>query len=589
MRTSLAWLGVSVLLSIIAPFPALAQSNPFAGSWNGTITEQDTSTCTCTGTACASAPQGFTCNLVIPWAGKVDAQGNVTIATQAATATCTPGTTETVGAQTRAVGQLNSNGLLTIPGFSDASGSCQPETIQFSLSPANVTGHGACNSTNTSSITLPSGGSFTVTCTDADAWSYTGSLSAAAPTPPFQMQVSSSITTTTANATAQVQPPSQLVGTTASIYVFAHARQSALGKSAPKNMSTGLDPAPVRDADGAGPDPCVLAQLNANGQLVGASASSLQAFTTGVINSQTQSVTILNNVSTPSVAGASFYVGFGTTSSAMLSSGLYEGAVSVQGANGCSAALLTGAAPNAPGALSGLWWNPNESGWGVSFSQRRNVVFAAWYTYDASGNPKWYVASDCAMPSGSTGTTGTCNGSLYEVSGPTFFGAPFNPSLVHVATAGTLQVSFQDANTASMSYTVAGQSRTVPIVRQVFQNGTTPPAVDYTDLWWNASESGWGLVATQQYGVMFLAWFVYDANGKPAWYVATDCTVVGSGCSGTLYQTSGPPFGPTFNPAAVHATAVGTIGLAFTDANNAQLTYTVNGVSATKTITRQLF
>jgi hypothetical protein len=92
-----------------------------------------------------------------------------------------------------------------------------------------------------------------------------------------------------------------------------------------------------------------------------------------------------------------------------------------------------------PAALSGLWWNANESGWGIHFTQRGNNVFAAWYTYDASGNPKWYV-STCAMPS-TTGTSGTCNGTLYEVNGPTFFGGAFDPARVFSYRLGAVKWS----------------------------------------------------------------------------------------------------------------------------------------------------
>ncbi len=246
-------------------------------------------------------------------------------------------------------------------------------------------------------------------------------------------------------------------------------------------------------------------------------------------------------------------------------------------------------ASDAPGALSGLWWNASESGWGIDFTQRRNIVFAAWFTYDASGNPKWYVASSCMMPAGTTGSTGTCNGSLYEVNGPTFFGTAFNPSLVNVVTSGTLQVSFQNADAATMTYTVAGQTRTVAITRQAVGTGTASLSVDYTDLWWNPNESGWGMAIAQQSGNMFLAWYVYDSAGKATWYVASNCAVSGSGCSGTLYGTKGPAFGPTFDPSQVQVFPAGTVSLDFTDANNGTLSYTVNGVSASKTITRQLF
>ena len=238
-----------------------------------------------------------------------------------------------------------------------------------------------------------------------------------------------------------------------------------------------------------------------------------------------------------------------------------------------------------PGALTGLWWNANESGWGIHFTQRGSNIFAAWYTYDTTGNPKWYVASNCT---GATGASGTCSGALYEVNGPAFFGATFNPNAVNVVTAGSLQVNFQNTNSASMTYTVGTQSRTVAIVRQPLGTGAIP-GLDYTDPWWNPSESGWGLAIAQQAANMFLAWYVYDNNGKPVWYVASNCTVSGNGCTGTLYRTTGPPSGPTFNPALVQVITVGTVSLAFTDANNGTLTYTVNGVSGSKAITRQLF
>jgi carbohydrate-selective porin OprB len=44
-----------------------------------------------------------------------------------------------------------------------------------------------------------------------------------------------------------------------------------------------------------------------------------------------------------------------------------------------------------------------------------------------------------------------------------------------------------------------------------------------------------------------------------------------------------------FDPNAAQATAAGTITVTFTDANNAVLSYTVGGVTATKNVTRQLF
>ena len=403
-----------------------------------------------------------------------------------------------------------------------------------------------------------------------------------APPPLFPMTVQASVTPTVANANATIQPRAQDVGTSQSVFVFAHA---------PSNLVSGT--VPVKRASAASPDDgaivCVLAQVDANGHLTAVSASTMQALLTGVLSSQGQAVSILNNVSTPNVAGATVYVGYGSSAAAMLSSGVYQDALSVPGTVQCTASLANAPAPNAPAALSGLWWNAAESGWGIHFTQRGVNLFAAWYTYDAQGNPKWYVAPNCAFASGNA-VSGNCASPLYEVAANAFFGHDFDPLNVHATQVGTLQLAFQNTNAASMSYTIGTQGRTVAIVRQPFAVAqTSPPAVDYTDLWFNPNESGWGMAMAQQFGNVFLAWYVYDATGKPFWYVAPSCTVNGSSCSGTLYRTTGPAFGPPLDPTKVQAFAVGSALVSFVDANNAVLSFTVDGVTATKTITRQLF
>jgi hypothetical protein len=60
--------------------------------------------------------------------------------------------------------------------------------------------------------------------------------------------------------------------------------------------------------------------------------------------------------------------------------------------------------------------------------------------------------------------------------------------------------------------------------------------------------------------------------------------------SGTLYRTTGPAFNAVpFNPTAAMGTAVGTATLSFSDGNNASFAHTVNGISQTKAITREVF
>jgi len=359
------------------------------------------------------------------------------------------------------------------------------------------------------------------------------------------------------------------------LYVFAYAPSTLLKRTGAKDS----------------PAPCQLAQLLPSGDLGQATASTLQSVVGNVVTSNAQAVSVLNNVSSSQVAGATLCVGTGATSAAAVAAGNSVCVATVPPATDAGPVCLppgATAAANPPAALSGLWWNPGESGWGIDFTQRGSNVFAAWYTYDTSGNPKWYVASNCTMAAAGL-SSGACSGTLYEVNGPTFFGTAFNTSAVHVATAGSLQVAFADANNATMSYTVAGQTRTVAIVREPLAAGTTPPAVDYTDLWWNPAESGWGLTIAQQFNVIFVAWYVYDSSGKPVWLVVPNCPVIGTGCTGALYRTTGPPFGPTFDTMRVHASVAGTATLDFSDPNNGTLTYTVDGVAGSKSITRELF
>ena len=390
--------------------------------------------------------------------------------------------------------------------------------------------------------------------------------------PAFLLVASGAVSSKVVTVDADVQFRPEDVGRP--IYIFAYAPSTLFGKGA-------------KD----GPSPCVLAQLSGSGGLQQVSASNLQSYASSVLSSRSQAVSLLSNVSANRVPGTTFCLGTGASAAQALSAGNHQCAATVPGDKVCPPLASMPANANGPGTLSGLWWNANESGWGIHFTQRRDIVFAAWFTYDGSGNPKWYVASNCTMAAGSTAAAGRCNGTLYEAAGSGFFGTTFNSSAVTASTVGALQVTFQDANAAVMTYSMNGQGRTVPITRQQFQSGSAVPPIDYTDLWWNPSESGWGLAVTQQFGVMFIAWFVYDSAGKPIWYAASNCAVSATqdGCTGVLYRATGPAFSTSFDSAQLRVFTAGTVTLTFSDTNNGTLRYTVDGVTSSKAITRQLF
>lgn len=122
------------------------------------------------------------------------------------------------------------------------------------------------------------------------------------------------------------------------------------------------------------------------------------------------------------------------------------------------------------------------------------------------------------------------------------------------------------------------------------------PLTDYSGMWWNPGESGWGLSLHQSAThVMFGAWFVYGASGAPEWFTLQGGQWLDSTTwRATVYRTTGPFFaGPDFDPRLVLVQAAGTATLDFAqrpgEEDRARFSYTVNGASATKTIQRMRF
>jgi uncharacterized membrane protein len=123
--------------------------------------------------------------------------------------------------------------------------------------------------------------------------------------------------------------------------------------------------------------------------------------------------------------------------------------------------------------------------------------------------------------------------------------------------------------------------------------GTSSTTPNYEGLWWNSpagSESGWGINFAHQGDVIFATWFTYDLNGK-AWWLSMIADKTADGVyAGSLVQTHGPAFSAVpFSPSAVTASTVGSGTLTFTDDNTGTFAYTVNGISQSKPITREVF
>ena len=120
-------------------------------------------------------------------------------------------------------------------------------------------------------------------------------------------------------------------------------------------------------------------------------------------------------------------------------------------------AALSAQAQSTPAAnFTDMWWNPAESGWGISFTQHAatNQVFAVWYTYDpreqgAGGQdkPLWIV-----MPGGTWTSPNTITGTAYVATGVPFNQGGSNPRNNPV---GSFTFTFSNASNGVFSYNIA--------------------------------------------------------------------------------------------------------------------------------------
>jgi hypothetical protein len=256
----------------------------------------------------------------------------------------------------------------------------------------------------------------------------------------------------------------------------------------------------------------------------------------------------------------------------------------------------------------GLWFNPAESGWGINFAHQGDLIFASWFTYDLTGKGTWLVMTAAKT----TGTT--YSGQLFQGTGPAYDAVPFPPlgspgGAVVGGLGGTGTVTFSDANNATFSYTVAGITQTKTITRELLGAAAAPVCVfgaqanlalagNYTDLWWASppgSEAGWGVNLTHQGSLIFASWFTFDHDHTPMWLVATAAQTAANTYTATqLFRLTGPafnavPFPPLGAVGGPTGLSVGTMQLVFSDGNTGMFTYTINGIPASKAITREVF
>jgi lysyl endopeptidase len=247
-----------------------------------------------------------------------------------------------------------------------------------------------------------------------------------------------------------------------------------------------------------------------------------------------------------------------------------------------------------------MWWIESESGWGFNVNHQDNTIFGTLYTYDTNNRATWLALSNGALQ-----PDGSYSGDLYRVRGPAFNALPF--AGVTPARVGNMRVSFSgtagSAQTATITYDISGVSITKTMKRLEF---ATPfpvckfsgfdrsAASNYTDIWWNPNESGWGLTLAHQGNVLFGTLYTYDRTGQDIWLsmsrgerrLKANSVIF----EGALYRATGNAFNrPPYT--LISATQVGTmkVEFPFNNSNAAKLTYDFDGSTVVKDIQRTVF
>jgi subtilisin family serine protease len=195
------------------------------------------------------------------------------------------------------------------------------------------------------------------------------------------------------------------------------------------------------------------------------------------------------------------------------------------------------------------------------------------------------------------------NGTQYQYGNGTSFSAPLVAGVAALIWSQRPDFTYKQVRNA-----ILNSAKSLPDLQGMISTGgmvdayaslqsaiaASPSAAVWTDMWWNPSESGWGVNIADQAGVLFIILYLYGQDGNPRWYSAGvfQTSINSSGYpiyQGDLYFTTGPWFDAPFNPQAVNRQKVGSLTFSPSTPYSAQLSYSVNGVNVSKQIQRFTF
>jgi hypothetical protein len=237
----------------------------------------------------------------------------------------------------------------------------------------------------------------------------------------------------------------------------------------------------------------------------------------------------------------------------------------VNGMDGTAVRLPREANADALFNLTDLWLNPADPGWGVFIDQQGTTAFGALFIHTPRGEPTWLV-----MSNGTRQPDGSFSGLLYRTQGGgTRTGVVALP-------VGLMRIVPAADGKASLTYVVDGLSQTQPMERFVVGGAARTcgwaiagdkATTNFTGLWSNPGDPGWGLALAQRAGSAFGVMFSYDDQNRPTWMVMSNGKLATrGGFEGDLYRAS-----------KTRVESRGTMSLRFTPAGEGTVAYRIEG------------
>ena len=138
----------------------------------------------------------------------------------------------------------------------------------------------------------------------------------------------------------------------------------------------------------------------------------------------------------------------------------------INGVSGEKAITRLQFGPAASAPMTGrtdMWWGGvAQNGWGIAVIQQNASLFTMWYTYDASGAPRWY-----AMPSGAWTSSDAYEGRVYRTTGSPWLGRAYDASLFRPVDVGAYRLRFS-GDAATFEYSVEGRTGSLALTRTPF-------------------------------------------------------------------------------------------------------------------------